>query len=101
MKAAAASNVITSLAGRPSTLPACPCLARAGCGVSGGARRISRASGATASATITANTSMVCRQPNSAMPRSNSGGQRAPATYWPLEINANAVPRRRSNQRLT
>ena len=49
-------------AGRPSTLPPCPSpwLARAGCGVSGGARRISRASGATASATIAANTSMVC-----------------------------------------
>ena len=54
MKAAAASNAITSLAGRPSTLPPCPSpwLASAGCGVSGGARRISRASGATASATI-------------------------------------------------
>ena len=35
------------------------------------------------------------------MTRSNSAGQTTPATYWPDEISAIAVPRRRSNQRLT
>ena len=35
------------------------------------------------------------------MARSNNGGQAAPATYWPLAISASAVPRRRSNHRVT
>jgi hypothetical protein len=35
------------------------------------------------------------------MPRSKIEGQNTPAMYWPEEISAIAVPRRRSNQRLT
>jgi hypothetical protein len=35
------------------------------------------------------------------MPRSNTDGQTTPAMYCPDEISAIAVPRRRSNQRLT
>ena len=35
------------------------------------------------------------------MAQANSDGQMTPATYWPDEISASAVPRRRSNQRLT
>ena len=35
------------------------------------------------------------------MPSANSDGQTTPAMYWPDEISASAVPRRRSNQRLT
>jgi hypothetical protein len=35
------------------------------------------------------------------MPRSKMAGQTIPAKYCPAEINATAVPRRRSNQRLT
>ena len=57
------------------------------------------ASGTTATASTTANHVMVPRQPIRAMPRSNIDGQTAPAMYCPLEISANAVPRRRSNQR--
>jgi hypothetical protein len=35
------------------------------------------------------------------MPRSKTVGQTTPAMYCPDEISATAVPRRRSNQRLT
>jgi hypothetical protein len=34
------------------------------------------------------------------MPPPNRVGQMTPAMYWPEEISAIAVPRRRSNQRL-
>ena len=44
---------------------------------------------------------MTSCQPMLLIPRSNNVGQRTPAAYWPDEISAIAVPRRRSNQRLT
>ena len=44
---------------------------------------------------------MVARQPKRAIARSISQGQTTPATYCPEEMKAIAVPRLRSNQRLT
>ena len=35
------------------------------------------------------------------MPREKNTGQTVPARYWPDEISATALPRRRSNQRAT
>ena len=81
-------------AGTPS--PAVPALA-----TSGGGRRKSAASGMMLPMATRPKSSIVCRQPTWATSRSKIGGQRAPATDWPLEIRASAVPRRRSNQWLT
>lgn len=44
---------------------------------------------------------IVARQPYAAMVRSNTVGHTIPAMYCPDEMNARAVPRRLSNQRLT
>jgi hypothetical protein len=68
-------------------------------GLGGGLR--SCASGTIAPATTIANPSMVACQPNCVIPFSKTVGHSTPAIYCPDEINATAVPRRRSNQRLT
>ena len=46
------------------------------------------------------NANMVTRHPKCAIPSAMQGGHSAPAMYCPLETNATAEPRRRSNQRL-
>ena len=70
-------------------------------GPAAAAARKNNASGTIAAAVTTAKPSIVACQPNSAMPRSKTAGQTIPAKYCPDEIKATAVPRRRSNQRLT
>ncbi len=77
--------------------PAADGSARAGCG--GGEKN--SASGTIVATTMTAKPSIAACQPNSVIPRSKTEGQTMPARYCPDEINATAVPRRRSNQRLT
>jgi hypothetical protein len=70
-------------------------------GTSGAGWNIRIAAGRITAISNTAYISIVSRQPRAAIARSNRVGQSVPATYWPEEISATAVPRRRSNQRAT
>ena len=72
------------------------------CGTMGsGVGFSSKVAGRSTTSTSTPKPAISVCQPRLAMMRSNSAGQTTPATYWPDEIRAIAVPRRRSNQRLT
>ncbi len=99
-KDAAHSNPCTLLAGSrnpwvPRKTPALVPAARPGCGA--GRRNIAIG---TISTTTTAKASIVRCQPSPESACWNTVGQTTPAMYWPDEIKASAVPRRRSNQRL-
>src|SRR5262245_13744854 len=74
-----------------------PC---AGDALVGGGRSHTNANVAIASVVAIPNTTRVARHPTSSMPNAMQGGHSAPAIYCPLETNATADPRCRSNQRL-
>src|SRR3974377_2024804 len=67
---------------------------------SGGRRKYSAANGTMTTISASAYHSIVCRQPNAAMARSNSSGHSAPGRKLPPKISPSPEPRRRSNQRL-
>src|SRR6516225_7435567 len=63
-------------------------------------RRLGSALAAVEEKGLAAKSSIVARQPKRVIVRSKEVGHSIPATDWPDEIKATAVPRRRSNQRL-
>ncbi len=98
------SRIMSRLRGMPSTSPvACgrSVAPIAAADSSGGGCRKMTVSVTTATTVRIANATIVQRQPKASTPSCRIGGQIAPATAWPEEINATAAPRRRSNQRLT